>query len=162
MEIIVTTLIWAAVFQGLLLGLVFIFSKKHRSFSNKLLGFFLITFIFGAISDLIPFDFIGKYDITNLFATPEVKWLFPVLFLHYVLEKIGRTAYLKIFLIGNYIVAFGIILITVFNVILFLVSGKSIYDLFGSETVESFYMIQQYCAFLITVSVFIFAVVGVV
>lgn len=159
MEIIVTTLIWAAVFQGLLLGLVFIFSKKHRSFSNKLLGFFLITFIFGAISDLIPFDFIGKYDIGNLFASPEVKWLFPVLFLHYVLEKIGRTGYLKKFLVGNYIVAFGIMSITFFNVTLFLVSGKSIYDFLAADAVESFYMVQQYCAFLVTVTVFIFAVV---
>jgi len=131
MEIIITTLIWAAVFQGFLLGFMFIFSKKHRSFSNKLLGLFLIIFLFGAISDLIPFDFIGKYAIGDLFATPEVKWLFPVLFLHYVLEKIGRTAHLKKFLFGNYIIAFGLISITVINVILFLLFGKSIRDLLG-------------------------------
>jgi AraC-like DNA-binding protein len=158
MEIIVTTLIWAAVFQGFLLGFMFIFSKKHRSFSNKLLGLFLIIFLFGAIADLIPFEFIGNYDIGDLFATPEVKWLFPVLFLHYVLEKIGRTAHLKKFLVGNYIIAFGLISITVINVILFLFFGKSIRDLLGWDLVNSIYMTQQYCAFLVTVSALIIAV----
>lgn len=158
MEIIVTTLIWAAVFQGFLLGFMFIFSKKHRSFSNKLLGLFLITFIFGAISDLIPFDFIGKYRIANLFSSPEVKILFPVLFLHYVLEKIGRTTNFRKFLKVNYILAFLIVSITVFNLLLFAFSGKSIYDLFGSGRIESFFMIQQYYAFILTVSVFVVSV----
>jgi AraC-like DNA-binding protein len=159
MEIIVNTIIWAAVFQGFLLGFMFIFSKKHRSFSNKLLGLFLITFLFGAISDLIPFEYIGNYDIGDLFATPEIKWLFPVLFLHYVLEKIGRTVHLKKFLVGNYIIAFGLIAITVFNIILFLLFRKSIYDLFGYDAVNSFYMAQQYCAFLVTLTAFIIAVI---
>ncbi len=158
MEIIVTTLIWAAVFQGFLLGFMFIFSKKHRSFSNKLLGIFLITFLFGAIADLIPFDYIGNYNIADMFATPEVKWLFPVLFLHYVLEKIGRTVHLKKFLVGNYIIAFGLVAITIFNILLFLLFRKSINDLFGWDAVNSFYMAQQYCAFLLTVSALIIAV----
>lgn len=159
MEIIVTTLIWAAVFQGLLLGFMFIFSKKHRSFSNKLLGFFLITFIFNAISDLVPFDFIGNYRITNVFSSPEVKMLFPVLFLHYVLEKIGRTVSFRKFLKVNYALALSIISITVFNLLLFVFSGKSIYDLFGSGPIESFFMIQQYYAFILTVSVFAISVI---
>jgi AraC-like DNA-binding protein len=158
MEIIVTTLIWAAVFQGFLLGFMFIFSKKHRSFSNKLLGLFLIIFLFGAIADLIPFDYIGNYDIGDLFATPEVKWLFPVLFLHYVLEKIGRTAHLKKFLVGNYIIAFGLISISVINLMVFLIFRKSITDLLGFDSVNTVYMAQQYCAFLVTVSALIIAV----
>lgn len=159
MEIVVSTLIWAAVFQGLLLGLIFIFSKKHRSFSNKLLGLFLITFIFGAISDLIPFDFIGKYNLGFLFGTPEVKWFFPILFLHYVLEKIGRAGAFKKFLTVNYIIAFGIVSITGLNIVLFFLSGKSIYDVLNRELIESFYMVQQYCAFIITVVSFIIALI---
>lgn len=158
MEIIVTTLIWAAVFQGFLLGFMFILSKKHRSFSNKLLGLFLITFIFNAISDLVPFEFIGNYRIANVFSSPEVKMLFPLLFLHYVLEKIGRTASFRKFLKVNYALALLIVSITVINVLLFLLSGKTIYDLFGSGRVESFFMIQQYYAFILTFSVFVISV----
>lgn len=151
MEIIITTLIWAAVFQGFLLGFIFIFSKKHKSFSNKLLGLFLITFIFGAISDLIPIDFIGKYNIAHLFSSPEVKMLFPVLFLHYVLEKIGRTKHFKILIKTNYILAFAILSITVFNIAIFWVGKITIYDIFESGFIESFYMFQQYLAYLLTI-----------
>jgi AraC-like DNA-binding protein len=153
MEIIVTTLIWAAVFQGFLLGIIFIFSKKHKSFSNKLLGLFLITFIFSAVSDLIPFDYIVDYNISRLFATPEVKLLSPVLFLHYVLQKIGRTNFFKTFLKVNYSIAIAIVSISLINLILFLTGKKTIYDLFETNVVESFYMIQQYYAFLFTVVV---------
>jgi AraC-like DNA-binding protein len=159
MELIINTLIWAAVFQGLLMGILFIFSKKHRSFSNRLLGFFLIIFIFGAISDLIPFDFIGKYNVGLLFSTPEVKLLFPVLFLHYVLEKIGRTNDYRKFLAAQYILALGILSITIINVILFLVSGISIYDLINRQDIHQLYMLQQYYAFLLSITVFTIAII---
>ena len=149
MEIIITTLIWAAVFQGFLLGIIFIFSKKHKSFSNKLLGLFLITFIFNAISDLVPFDFIGKYNVAQLFSSPEVKMLFPVLFLHYVLEKIGRSKHFRIFIKIMYILACSILSITVVNIAIFLVGRMSIYDFIESETIESFYMAHQYIAYLL-------------
>lgn len=162
MEIIVTTLIWAAVFQGFLLGFIFIFSKKHKSFSNKLLGLFLIAFIFGAISDLIPFDFIGKYNISQLFSSPEVKMLFPVLFLHYVLEKIGRTNHFKIFIRTNYILAFAILSVTVINIALFLVEKISIYDIVESGTIESFYMFQQYLAYLLTIVAVLISIIELV
>ena len=46
MENFINTLIWAAILQGLLLGLLFIFSNKHRSAANRLLGLFLITLVF--------------------------------------------------------------------------------------------------------------------
>ena len=45
MENFINTLIWAAILQGLLLGLLFIFSNKHRSAANRLLGLFLITLV---------------------------------------------------------------------------------------------------------------------
>ena len=159
MEIIVTALIWAAVFQGFLLGIILISSKKHKSFSNKLLGLFLITFIFGAISDLIPFDYIGDYDISRLFASPEVKLLSPVLFLHYVLEKIGRAEQFRKFLKWNYILAFAIISITLINIILFLTSGKTSYDILETKYIESFHITQQYYAFLITIAALIISIV---
>lgn len=159
MELIVTTIIWAAVFQGFLLGLVFVFSKKHRSFSNKLLGFFLITFVFNAVSDLISFGSIGNYEISRIFATPEVKLLFPVLFLHYVLEKIGRTEFFRLFLKIHYILAFAIVCITLVNVILFFTSNKSIYDLVESDSIESFFMIQQYYAFLLTAATLVISII---
>ncbi|MCB0563753.1 MAG: hypothetical protein KDD01_05185 [Phaeodactylibacter sp.] len=52
MESIIITIIWAAVIQGLFLGMIFITSKKHRSFANKLLGFFLLAFVFQAMIGL--------------------------------------------------------------------------------------------------------------
>ncbi|WP_303920042.1 AraC family transcriptional regulator [Draconibacterium sediminis] len=162
MEIIITTLIWAAVFQGFLLGFIFIFSKKHKSFSNKLLGLFLIAFIFGAISDLIPFDFIGKYNIAQLFSSPEVKMLFPVLFLHYVLEKIGRSEHFKIFLNTMYIIACGILSITVINIAIFVIGKITIYDIFESGSIESFYMFQQYLAYLLTIVAVVISIVELV
>ena len=79
MEVIITTVIWAAVIQGLLLGLVFIFSKKRHSFANQLLGFFLLAFVFEALTDLLPLGEIGNYSISGYFTLPEVKLLFPVL-----------------------------------------------------------------------------------
>ena len=89
MELIITIIIWAAVIQGFLLGLIFIVSRKHRSFTNRLLGSFLLTFVLAALSDLLPFSEIGNYSISGYFTLPEVKLLFPVLFIHFVLEKVG-------------------------------------------------------------------------
>lgn len=158
MEIVLTTLIWAAVFQGFLLGFVFIFSKKHGSFSNKLLGFFLITFIFGAIADLLPFGNIWNYSISGYFSLPEVKLLSPVLFLHYVLEKIGRTVSFRKFLKVNYLLALLIVSITLINVLLFIFTGISFYDLFEEGRIESFFMVHQYYAFVLTVGVLVISI----
>ena len=159
MELIINTLIWSAVFQGLLLGIIFIFSKKHRSFSNTLLGLFMITFIFGAINDLLPFDNIGKYFINSYFSLPEVKLVFPILFLHFVLEKLGRSDSYRKFLNLQYILAFAIIGITLINIILVLVTGNQIYFYFDYNTIENVFLVHQYYAFLLTVTVFIIAVI---
>ena len=40
MDLVTTTIIWAAVVQGFLLGILFIISRKRRSSANRLLGFF--------------------------------------------------------------------------------------------------------------------------
>ncbi|KJF44885.1 helix-turn-helix domain-containing protein [Draconibacterium sediminis] len=159
MEIIITTLIWAAVFQGVLLGFVFIFSKKHKSFSNKLLGFFLITFILGAATDLLPFSNIGGYSIERYFTIPEVKLLFPTLFLHYVLVKLQRASSYKSFIRLHYILAFIVVAITFVNLGIFFVNGKSIYSFIEFDTVDKYFMAIQYYAYLLTVSAVSLAIV---
>lgn len=158
MQIVLTTIIWAAILQGFLLGFIFIFSKKHGSFSNRLLGTFLITFIFGASSDLLPFNNIGSYSIMRYFTIPEVKLLFPVLFLHYVLEKIGSSKNYRLLLRANYVLAFAVIGITLFNIALFLFSGKSIYDVYTFDQIDRFFMLHQYYAFLLTVAALVISV----
>jgi hypothetical protein len=98
MEMVITIIIWAAVVQGFLLGLIFISSKKHRSLANQLLGAFLLAFVFTALSDLLPFNEIWGYSLQGYFTLPEVKFLIPVLFLHFILEKVGRSSNYQMFL----------------------------------------------------------------
>jgi AraC-like DNA-binding protein len=156
-ETIITIIIWAAVIQGLLLGVIFISSRKHRSFANRLLGFFLLTFVFAALSDMLPMGEIGNYSISGYFTLPEVKLLFPVLFLHFVLEKVGRSSSYRLFLRFHYYLASGIISLTFFNIALVLFSGKSLLDLLGWRYLEPFYMGQQYYAFILTICAFVIA-----
>jgi len=156
-ETIITVIIWAAVIQGLLLGLLFISSRKHRSFANRLLGFFLLAFVFAALSDMLPMGEIGNYSISGYFTLPEVKLLFPVLFLHFVLEKLGRSSFYRLFLKIHYVLAFSIIGLTLVNILLVLFSGKSLIDLLGWKYLEPFFMGQQYYAFLLTLGTFFIA-----
>jgi len=101
--------------------LIFIFSKKHQSFANRLLGFFLLAFVFEALTDLLPLDTIGNYSLSGYFTLPEVKLFLPLLFLHFVLTKVGKSQTYGPFLKINYVLSFGIIGITLVNLILFLV-----------------------------------------
>ena len=157
MEMFITIIIWAAVIQGLLLGLVFIFSKKRHSFANQLLGFFLLAFVFQALTDLSPLNKIGNYSISGYFTLPEVKLLFPVLFLNFVLDKVGKSSSYRLFLNSHYVFAFGIIGLTIINILLAVFSGSSLVDLFGWQSIEHFYMGYQYYSFTLTVGVFVIA-----
>ena len=103
---------------GLLLGFLFIFSRKRSSPSNKLLGFFLLAFAVEALSNAPVYE-IGSYPTNGYFTLPEAKPLLPVLFLHYVLEKLGQTARYHRFLRVTYLLAFGFLSITIFNILLF-------------------------------------------
>ena len=154
---IITLIIWAAVIQGLLLGVIFITSRKHRSFANRLLGFFLLSFVFVALTDLLPFSEIGNYSIEGYFTLPEVKLLLPVLFLHFVLEKVGRSSFYRPYLKIHYFLAFGIIGLTLINILLALFSGSTLLDLLGWVSLDRFYMGHQYYAFLLTVVAFVIA-----
>ena len=147
MAAIINLIVWAAIIQGFLLGVIFITSRKHRSFANRLLGFFLLTFVFAALSDLLPFSKIGNYSISGYFTLPEVKMLFPVLFLHFILEKVGRSQSYRYFLKIHYFLGFGILSITLINFMMFLVSGNSLLALLGWEILDRIFMSQQYYAF---------------
>jgi AraC-like DNA-binding protein len=157
MELIITIVIWAAVIQGFLLALIFILPGKHSSFANRLLGFFLLTFVFAALSDLLPFSHIGNYSISGYFTLPEVKLLFPVLFIHFVLEKVGRSSSYRLFLRINYILAIFMISLTLINILLVLVSDNTLLGLFGWKYLEPFFLGQQYYAFILTVAAFVIA-----
>jgi AraC-like DNA-binding protein len=158
MESFITIVIWAALIQGLLLGVIFIASKKYDSFANKLLGFFLLSFVFGALTDLLPMSELWGYSLEGFFTLPEVKLLFPVLFLHFVLEKVGKSSSYILYLKIHYFLAFSIIGITLINILLLLFSGNSLLDHLGWEFLDHFFMGQQYYAFILTVTVFVIAI----
>jgi len=151
MEKIVDTLLWAAILQGLLLGLLYIFSRKHSSLANKLLGFFLLAFVLEALTN-VSVDKIGEYSVNGYFTLLEAKLLLPVLFLHYVLEKLGRASKYRSFLKIHYVFAFGFLSITFLNILLFLLKGKNIYQLFDFHDIEMVFMFMQYYAFFLTLA----------
>lgn len=151
MERLVDTLIWAALLQGLLLGLLYMLSRKHRSLANKLLGLFILAFVFEAFTFISLGSFWG-YSTDSYFTLPEVKMLLPIFFLHYVLEKLGRAKHYNYLLKGHYLFALSFISITVFNVSLFVFRGQTIYDLFEFRIVEGVFMIMQYYAFFLTIA----------
>jgi AraC-like DNA-binding protein len=139
------------------LGIIFIVSIKRNSFANRLLGYFLLTFVFAALSDLLPFNEIGNYSLSGYFTLPEVKLLFPLLFLHFVLEKVGRSSVFRLFLRIHYSLAFAITGITLINLLLVLFSGNSLQDLLSWKYLESVHLGQQYYAFILTIGAFIIA-----
>ena len=130
---IFTIIIWAAILQGILLGILFLTTKQYKSFSNKLLGLFQLSLMAEAIPLFLPITTIFGYPIDYYFELPDTKILFPLLFLHYVLEKLGVTKKYKKFILVNYVLAFAIISISFFNVLLFTTTGQTIRDLFSFE-----------------------------
>ncbi|MBC2840060.1 helix-turn-helix domain-containing protein [Robiginitalea sp. SC105] len=149
MERVIYTLVWAAILQGLLLGMLYLLSNKHRSRANSILGFFILAFVFEAFT-FVPVEDLWGYPTGGYFTLPEVKMLFPVLFLHYVLEKIGRAHHYLYFLKVHYFLAFAVIAITPLNIFLFVFRGETIYQLLDFQTVEGVFMTMQYYAFVLT------------
>src|SRR5210317_2500010 len=104
MDQIANVIIWVIIFQGIFLGLTYIFSEKSKSKANKILGFFLLAFVFEALSsEFFPYNYLGTYIIGDYFGLPEVKLFFPALFLHYVLEKLDRVDAYRKYLRVNYL-----------------------------------------------------------
>lgn len=154
MNTFITIIIWAALIHGFLLGIFFILNPKRRSTANNILGIILLVFILEALTDISPYDFIGSYSIGGYFTLPEVKLLFPVLMLHFILTKLGKVKAYRFFLKLHYIFVFSAISVTLINIFLFLVIQKTILDLLGWSTIENCFMIYQYYAFFLTVVVF--------
>lgn len=150
MEEVVNILIWAAMIQGFLLGLLYILSKKHESRANKILGLFLWAFVLEGFT-IVPFGNLGSYSTHGYFTLPEVKLLFPLLFMHYVFEKLGCTEGYIRFLKVHYVAVLAPLLITLLNVVLFALSNQSIYDLLSFSLIEKAFMTMQYYAFALTV-----------
>ncbi|MEZ4850853.1 MAG: AraC family transcriptional regulator [Bacteroidia bacterium] len=153
------TLIWAALIQGLLLGLLYLFSKKYESRANRLLGGFLISLIIEGTSIFIPYDYIGSYSINYYFTTPEVKLFFPLFFVHFVLEKVGQSARYQRFLKIHYGIGVGVMGITLINIFVFLFNGLQLHEYVPVELVEALFMGQQWYAFLMSIVAFTIAII---
>ena len=158
MEKIINTVVWAALIQGFILAMLYIFSKKHSSKANVLLGLFLLCFVFEAMSMWVPYDHIGAYQIAYYFNLPEVKLFFPVLFLNYVLEKLGVTSRYSKLLKLIYSLSFAVVGITVVNLLIFLINGKSIQEYLSWHTISNAFMVNQYLAFFLTIGAIIVAI----
>lgn len=160
MDELINVIVWAIVIQGLFLGLTYIFTKKSKSRANKILGFFLLAFVFEALtSDFFPIDNIGNYYIGDYFTLPEVKLLFPVLFLHYVVEKLHRTSVYYRAIKFHYILTLFIFCLTAVNVVLHFVFQSSLRDILGGSGMHITFMAFQYYAFFLTVVALVLAIV---
>lgn len=160
MDQIANVIIWVIIIQGVFLGFTYIFSKKGKSRANKILGFFLLAFVFEALSsEFFPYNFIGSYRIGTVFGIPEVKLFFPVLFLNYILEKLDRVSNYKQYLRFNYAIAIVVICLTPVNIILHLGFNTALEEVLGFRVADVIFMTSQYCAFLLTVMAFIISIV---
>jgi AraC-like DNA-binding protein len=160
MDQIANVIIWVIIIQGIFLGFTYIFSKKSKSNANKILGFFLLAFVFEALSsDFFPYDYIGNYLSGDYFGIPEVKLFFPVLFLNYVLEKLDRVLAYKKYLKANYLFAILIFCLTPLNIVFHLALNTTIRGLLGVEMSNGIFMTSQYSAFVLTVAAFIISIV---
>lgn len=151
MEQLFNILIWAAVFQGVFLGIVFISSNESRSNSNKLLGLFLIALVIEALGSFLPYNEILGYSVGYYFELPEVKVLIPLLFTNYVFVKIGVEEKYKTFLRLNYGFGFMVIGITLVNFILVLITGKGLNSYLSIETMEKLHIVQFTYAVVLTI-----------
>ncbi|MCB0638447.1 MAG: AraC family transcriptional regulator [Lewinella sp.] len=144
---LIDPLVWAALFQGFLLGLLYITSNKYRSRANRLLGLFLWALVIEGLGVYLPVEYVGDYYLYNYFCIPEVKLFFPFLFLHYVLEKLGRSqAYWRI-LRFHYGLALLVLSLTLVQIVSYLLTGGVLQDYLGRTVVNAMYFAQQYYAF---------------
>lgn len=148
-------IIWAAIFQGLFLSVLYFTSKTHNSFSNKILALFLIALLQEAVNLFLPLESFAGYELGHYFSLPESKLFLPALFLHYVLLKIDLAKKYKLFLKSMYVVAFLFLLLTFINVLLFAVSGKSLQDYLDASFIADVYMAQQTVACVLCIIILI-------
>lgn len=160
MDKIASVIIWVIIIQGVFLGFTYIFSKKSKSRANKILGLFLLAFVFEALSsEFIPYDYIGNYLFADYFGLPEVKLFFPALFLNYILEKLGRVSAYKNYLRLNYLFALLIFCLTPLNVLFHIAFDTRIREVLGVGLTNDIFMTSQYCAFILTVAAFLISII---
>lgn len=152
------TLIWAALIQGFLLGILYLFSTKYSSLANRLLGGFLISLVVEGVGIFIPYDYIGTYPILPYFTTPEVKLFFPLFFVHFVLEKVGKSSSYERFLKIHYGLALGIVSVTLVNILVFVLTGFPIQEFVAKKWIDALFMGQQVYAFCLSVVTFVIAI----
>lgn len=144
---------FGAILQGLFLSGLYIFSKKHQSKANRILGLFLLALIWEGINSFLPLDYIGDYSIGYYFELPESKLFMPILFFHYVLLKIGRRKKYKTLLQAGYSLGCLIVSLTIINLTAFLFKGIGLRELLGEQFVEQIFMTQQIIAYLFSVGI---------
>ena len=155
----VSFLVWAAIFQGLFLCILYLTSKKHNSLSNKILAFFLLSLLVEAVNIFLSVDFIAGYDLWQYFGMPETKLFFPLFFFHYILIKLGRVKAYKTPLKIVYSVAFGVMGLTIINIGLYIFTGNSLSTFFTDETLNAVFMTQQVLAFILSIVVLTLSIV---
>lgn len=151
MEDIINVILWAAVLQGFFLALLYIFSKKYKSFSNFLLGMFLISLLMEALNTILPYTHIGNYNISGYFTMPEVKVFMPLFFMHFVLEKIGSSHKYKLFLKFNYVFGVLISALTLVNLYLHFFNSSTLLKSLGFGTLDQIHLYQQAYATLLAI-----------
>lgn len=151
MESFILIIGFGAILQGLFLSGLYIFSNKHKSKANVILGLFLFALIWEGINSFFPIHNIGVYPIGDYFGLPESKLFVPALFFHYVLTKVNKTEKYKSFLNSIYTLGFLIASLTIFNIGLSISSGTTIRIFFGDEVVNLIFMTQQVISYLLTV-----------
>ena len=160
MDQIANVIIWVIIIQGIFLGLTYIFSKKSKSNANKILGFFLLAFVFEALSsDFFPYNYVGNYLVGDYFGLPEVKLFFPVLFLNYILVKLDRSSKYKKYLKLNYALAVLVFCLTPVNIVLHLGFNATVREVLGVHVSENIFMTFQYLAFVLTVAAFMISII---
>lgn len=142
----ISIIAWAAIAQGFFLSILYLSSRQHRSASNRVLAFFLLSLLVEAISMFLSVDAIAGYDLMHYFAFPETLLFFPALFLLYVLLKIGRASVYMPWIRLVLGLGFAIWGLTLFNLLLFFVNGKSITAYLAKEQITAVYYFQEYLA----------------
>lgn len=160
MDQLANVIIWVIIIQGIFLGGTYIFSKKGKSNANRILGFFLLAFVVEALSsDFIPYNYLGNYLLGDYFGIPEVKLFFPVLFLNYILAKLGRVLAYKNILRAIYLVAIIVLCLTPLNIVFHLTSNTTVREVFGVTITNQLFMVSQYGAFILTVAALIISII---
>jgi len=159
MENFINVILWAALIQGFLLALLYIFSKNYKSFANFLLGMFLLSILMEAFNTILPYNSIGDYDLGSYFTLPESKLFIPIFFFHFVLEKLGRSSNYKWFLNINYAIAVLIAGITLANLYLHFFESSSLEKVLSYEVTDSLHLVLQCYAYIIIVVTLSLAIV---